>query len=84
MITETVLEETINETIICSVARVGIISAHAFDFLGNYHTVVAVAVLWSVEELIALKVARRKLKAHSASHGNVTLEEKILRTFRII
>lgn len=33
--------------------RMGIITAHAFEFIGGFHTVAIVAFFWSLEELLA-------------------------------
>ena len=57
-----IVEETAIETVISIVARVGIITAHTVDMIGGVHTVAAVAVLWSIEEVVAIGVSARRLK----------------------
>ena len=74
------MEESGIEIIIGMLARMGIIASHGFEFIGGYHMIVAVALLWTIEEIVAIKVSARCLKhRRKAEVGAVgALERRLL------
>jgi TctA family transporter len=64
------MEETTIEIIIGILARTGIITAHMFDLIGGVHTVTIVIILWSLEEVISVSVAARRLH-HNKTKGAI-------------
>ena len=54
-------EKTHTEIVAGIVARLGIVTAHGFEFLGGFHTITVVMVLWSVEELLDAHHSARNL-----------------------
>ena len=62
------MEETIIEILVGMLARAGILASHAFEFTTGTHTVALVAILWSIEELIDLKVSSRHIRHKHSDH----------------
>lgn len=72
------MEETTIEVVVGILARFGIITAHAFEFIGGYHTITIVALLWSAEEVVSIVVSSRHLRQ---KHQKIGCMEKRIASF---
>lgn len=69
------MEETSIEIILGMLARIGIVTAHGLELSIGIHTVTAVIILWSLEEIVSVGHSAKHLKhRHSGCFGRAYIK----------